>query len=232
MLANVFTDVSDWLTDVSDWLGDFSANWWYLLIIFAVAYLDSVIPIVPGETMVIIGGVAAGSGDQNLIAVIVAGALGAFLGDNTAYLLGSCMSGRIERIAAQRPKWAARLIWAETQIRVRGGPLLITARFIPGGRSALTLSSGITHQPRRWFMGWIAVAAVIWATYAALLGYLGGKAFEDNHTKAFLTAFFTALAATVLIEVVRHFVARRTKPIEVPIEPGDGILGDDVHADD
>ena len=61
--------------------------------------------------------------------------------------------------------------------------LLVTARFIPGGRTTLTLASGLTHQPRNWFAGWIAVAAILWATYGALLGYFGGKAFEDNHTR-------------------------------------------------
>jgi membrane protein DedA with SNARE-associated domain len=193
------------VTDASEWLSDFSANWWFLLIIFAVAFLDSIIPAVPGETSVIIGGVAAGAGEQSLLLVIVAGAAGAFLGDNTAYSIGALLSGRIERYASHRPKFQKRLDWAQHQIRLRGGILLITARFIPGGRSAMTISSGITRQPRRWFMGWIAVAAVIWATYAALLGYIGGKAFEDNHTKAFLLAFVTALSATILIEVVRHF---------------------------
>jgi membrane protein DedA with SNARE-associated domain len=118
------------------------------------------------------------------------------------------MSGWIEAKAATRPKQQQRLDWAEQQIRVRGGPLLITARFIPGGRTALTISCGVTRQPRRWFMGWIAVATTIWATYAALLGYVGGKAFEDDHTRAFLVAFGAAIAATVLIEVVRHFWAK------------------------
>ena len=46
-------------------------------------------------------------------------------------------------------------------------------------------------------MAWIAVAAVIWATYAALLGFVGGKAFEDDHTKAFLLAFAAAFSLTV-----------------------------------
>jgi membrane protein DedA with SNARE-associated domain len=158
--------------------------------------------------MVIIGGVAAGAGDQSLILVILSGAIGAFLGDNAAYLVGANMSGWIEAKAATRPKQQQRLDWAEQQIRVRGGPLLITARFIPGGRTALTISCGVTRQPRRWFMGWIAVATTIWATYAALLGYVGGKAFEDDHTRAFLVAFGAAIAATVLIEVVRHFWAK------------------------
>ncbi len=201
LFANAFTDLTDWLSD-------FSANWWFLGIIAAIAFLDSVVPIVPSETMVIIGGVAAGQGDQMLLAVIAVGALGAFLGDNTAYVLGDRMSGFIQRHADRRPKWHTRLEWAGEQIRVRGGLLLITARFIPGGRTALTVSSGVTRQPRRWFVGWISIAVAIWATYAALLGYIGGKAFEDNHTLAFVVAFSAALAMTVLIEVGRHLRAR------------------------
>jgi membrane-associated protein len=197
LFANIFTDATDWLSE-------FSANWWFLVIIAVIAFLDAIVPIVPAETMVIIGGVAAGQGDQRLLAVIAVGAIGAFLGDNTAYLIGNRMSDFIQRRAQRRPTWQARLDWAGEQIHVRGGPLLITARFIPGGRTALTVSSGITHQPHRWFLGWIAVATCIWATYAALLGYVGGKAFEDNHTIAFLVAFGSALAMTVLIEVVRH----------------------------
>jgi membrane protein DedA with SNARE-associated domain len=201
LLANV-------ITDVTGWLGDFSANWWFLVIVFAIAFLDSVVPVVPSETMVIIAGVAAGAGDQSLGLVIASGAVGAFLGDNTAYLIGARLSGFVQRRTAKRPNWQTRLDWAAEQIRVRGGPLLITARFIPGGRTALTVSSGITHQPRAWFVGWIALAALIWATYASLLGFIGGKAFEDNHTLAFVVAFGAALTATVLIEVVRHLRAR------------------------
>ncbi len=197
VLANV-------LTDASDWLADFSSNWYFLAIIFGVAFFDSVVPIVPSETMVIIGGVAAGRGDQWLLAVIAVGAVGAFLGDNTAYFLGGRMSGFIQRRASTRPRLQRQLFWANEQIRVRGGLLLVTARFIPGGRTALTVTSGITGQPRSWFMGWVALAVVIWATYAALLGYIGGQAFEDDHTKAFLVAFGAALAVTGLIELVRY----------------------------
>ena len=59
-------------------------------------------------------------------------------------------------------------------------------------------------------MSWIAVAAVIWATYASLLGFIGGAAFEDNHSIAFLVAFGGALGITVIIEAVR-FVRHRLR---------------------
>jgi membrane-associated protein len=210
MVANVLDDVTEWLNDIG-------GEWWFLLVILAIAFFDSVIPAVPSETAVIIGGVSAGAGDQQLALVIVAGAAGAFLGDNFAYLIGRRFSPWINRRAAARPKTAARLAWANRQIRARGGPLLITARFIPGGRTALTLTSGLTHQPRGWFAAWIAVAAVIWASYAAILGYVFGNRFKDDHTAAFLLAFGCALGVTLLLELVRYLRKRRS-PAEVAVD--------------
>ncbi len=124
----------------------------------------------------------------------------------------------IQARAARREKTAKRLDWADHQIRRRGGLLLITARFIPGGRTALTVTSGLTHQPWGWFAGWVAVAAVIWATYAAGLGYIFGNRFKDNHTLAFLLAFGCALSVTLIVEVVRHQRSKNEEetPASVP----------------
>jgi membrane protein DedA with SNARE-associated domain len=199
------------ITDFTDWLDRISSHWWFLLIILVVAYLDSVIPVVPSETCVIIGGVAASHGTQSIYAVIAAGAVGAFLGDNSAYLIGLRASESFRRRAERKPKFATKLAWAQTQIHQRGGLLLITARFIPGGRTALTLSSGITRQKRGWFIRWVALATIIWATYSAMLGYIGGAAFEDNHTKAFVLAFSMAIGTNVVIEIVRHVRKKRRK---------------------
>ena len=163
MVANIITDVTDWLDDIS-------ANWWFLLVIFVIALLDSVIPIVPSETAVIVGGVAAGAGDQELGSSSSPARSGAFLGDNIAYMIGHASA---HGYAAGRERKTETANAASTgpaeQIRERGGLLLITARFIPGGRTVLTVSSGLTGQPRRWFVGWVAVAV-------ADLGQLRGPA--------------------------------------------------------
>jgi membrane protein DedA with SNARE-associated domain len=218
--------VANIVTDLTDWLDEFSSNWWFLLIIFAVALLDSVIPIVPGETTVIAGGVAAGAGNQTLALVILAGALGAFLGDNLAYTIGNRFEPRVRAWAARKPNRADRLDQAGRQIRKRGGPLLITARFIPGGRTVLTVSSGLTRQPRRWFATWVAIAAVIWATYAGVLGYLFGQAFEDDHAIAFWLAFGTALAITAMIEIIRWIRDRGRPTVIAHAEEHDRTLGE------
>lgn len=192
-----------------DRLESYSAAQWFLLVIFSVALLDSVVPVVPSETMVIVGGVAAGQGNQNLALVVALGALGAFAGDNLAYQLGVSGEGVLRRTLFRGKKGDKRLQWAETQLRKRGGSLLVTARFIPGGRTALTVSCGLTRQPRQRFALFDLLACVIWAIYAGTLGFVGGRAFQDNHTLAFVIAFVAALSVTGVIELIRHLHGRR-----------------------
>ena len=198
----------DALNQAFDWLKDFSSSPWFYAIIFVIAVLDSVLPIVPSETLVIIGGVSAGLGNLWIPLVIVCAASGAFIGDNMSYLIGREASDWVMRRQNRTEKGAKRMAAIVEQVHERGGLLLITARFIPGGRTALTLSCGVTRQPRRWFVGWAAVAAIIWGNYAALLGFIGGKSFEENHTLAFVIAFVSAFSITALIEVVRWALKR------------------------
>jgi membrane-associated protein len=208
------------LGDLLQHVEDLSGSSWFYLVIAVIAYLDSMIPIVPSETMVILGGVAAGAGDLWLPAVIGCAMVGAFLGDTTAYLLGRHFGPALERRFFSKPKSQARLDWARHQLAVRGGVLLVTARFIPGGRTVVTFTSGLTRQPFRRFVGFILFAALVWATYAALLGFIGGKTFADNHAVAFLVAFGCALAVSGIIELIR-WLRHRAQGDEPPTGSSD-----------
>ncbi len=201
----------EWFNAFFDGLTDISSSPWFYLIIIVMTVLDAVIPVAPSETLVIVGGVSAGLGNLTLVLVIAAGMFGAILGDNIAYLLGRKATGFVQSVAQRRPKLDSKLEWASEQILKRGGMLLVVARFIPGGRTALTISCGLTQQPQRWFLGWTTVAGFCWATYAALLGFLGGKTFEENHTAAFLMAFAGAVLLTGLVEVFRRVKEKRAE---------------------
>ena len=56
-----------------------------------------------------------------------------------------------------------------------------------------------------------AVAALIWGSYAALLGYIGGKQFEEEPWKGLLLAFVVAVSIAGLVELVRHLRERRKR---------------------
>jgi membrane-associated protein len=189
-----------------------SGAWWTYPLIFAVSYLDAIIPIVPSETVVVTAGVLASAGDLELPLVMVVAAIGAFLGDNTAYLIGRHYGERVERRFFQSEKARGRLRWAEKQLDERGGEIIVVARFIPGGRTAITLSAGGLEMPWPRFATFDAVAAAVWASYAALLGYVGGKQFENAPWKGLILALSLAFAVTSGVEIVRWMVRRRKVP--------------------
>jgi membrane-associated protein len=164
---------------------------------------------VPSETAVITAGVVASAGDLSLPIVVVLAAAGAFLGDNTAYLIGRRFGPRIEKRFFTSEKSRARTAWAERQLQERGGELIGVARFIPGGRTAVTLSAGTLGYPWRKFIFFDAIAASIWALYAALLGYFGGSAFEDAPWKGLVVALTVAFAVAGVVELVRWYQRRR-----------------------
>jgi membrane protein DedA with SNARE-associated domain len=194
-----------------EWLKESSSSPWFYVIIFVIAVFDSVLPIVPSETLVIIGGVSAGSGSLSIVLVILCAGGGDFIGDNLSFFLGREASDWVIKRRTRTEKGAKQMAKIIEQIHDRGGMLLITARFIPGGRTLLTLSCGVTRQPHKWFVGWAVVAASVWSLYASLLGFVGGKSFADNHTKAFLIAFAGAFGVTVLIEAIRAISHRISK---------------------
>jgi membrane-associated protein len=197
-----------------DWI---SGSRWSYAAIFAVAVLDAFFPIVPSETAVITGGVVASSGDLSLPLVILVASCGAFIGDNISYWLGAWLGEHTVKRVFRGEKSRKAFVWAESQIEARGFYLIIVARFIPGGRTAVTFSSGYTHgiSYRRFVLA-DAIAAAIWGSYAALLGYIGGRQFEEQPWKGLLAAFVIAISLALLVELVRHKREQRRSAKSTP----------------
>jgi membrane-associated protein len=185
------------------------ASAWAYVIVLLFAVIDAVLPVVPSETAVITAGVVAAAGDLSLPLVIVAAAAGAFLGDNLGYGLGRRYGNRAKDRFFHGNKAVRRIDWAKRQLEQRGGELIAVARFIPGGRTAVTVTAGLTQFPWRRFAAYDAGAGIIWAGYAALLGYFGGRAFEHQAWKGLLLALGIAFAVSVGTEVVRWALRRR-----------------------
>jgi membrane protein DedA with SNARE-associated domain len=187
------------------------ASGWAYLIVFAAAALDALIPIVPSETIVITAGVVAAAGGLSLELVIPAAAAGAFVGDNTAYWVGRRFGTGAAVRWLEGEKAQARMQWAERQLAERGGELIAVGRFIPGGRTAVTVSAGTLGYPWPRFVMFDALASIGWALYASLLGYFGGKAFEHAPWKGLLLALGIAFAVAGGVEGGRWILRRRAR---------------------
>jgi membrane-associated protein len=178
------------------------------LIALIIPALDAILPVLPGETAVIALGVAtAGSADPRIALLVGCAAAGAFLGDNLCYLLGRRFGPAVQRRFFATPKGMRAQAWAERSLARFGTPLIIACRFIPGGRTAVTLTCGLTRYPGRRFTSATAVGAVIWALYAFFIGRIGGRAFEDNPWAGLVIGIGASAVIGAVIEGVRRLRA-------------------------
>jgi membrane protein DedA with SNARE-associated domain len=188
-----------------DLLADLSALA-YLLVLLLAAF-DVIVPILPSESAVILGGVLAWQGRLHPVPLVLAAAAGAIAGDHLSYGIGRwTQRGRPQpgrRGGDRRMGKAERLqVWAGRQLERRGPALLIVARFIPGGRTASTFMAGRTSYALGRFTPTTIGAGFLWATFATLLGYIGGQAFHDETLLATGLGMVLAIGFAGIVELV------------------------------
>ena len=189
-----------------------TASGWVYPLILGIAALDAVFPLVPSEATVIAAAALAGTGDLELSFVLVAGAAGAVIGDNFAYLAGRAGQGRVSGRKPRSPRWRDRMARAEATLRERSATIIVVSRFIPGGRTATMVSAGVVGLRWRRFAAYDLAAGLLWAGYACLIGLIGGKAFADKPLHALLLAFGLAALLALLIEGGRRLYRTATSP--------------------
>ncbi|RZU72623.1 membrane protein DedA with SNARE-associated domain [Micromonospora kangleipakensis] len=176
---------------------------WVYLVVFVVTAVDAFFPAVPGETVVITAAVFAAGGEPNVVAVIAVAAFGALAGDHVSYGIGRGGGAhRVARLPADSRRRAGSE-WARRAVDRRGGMILTTARYVPGGRTAVTLTMGAVRYPLRSFVLYDALACGSWAVYCGLLGYFGGLAFARDPVRGLLVGIGLSIAVTGLVEVAR-----------------------------
>jgi membrane-associated protein len=187
------------------------ASPWVYVALLALAAGDGMLPILPSETLVVTAGVYSAAGETSLALVIAAAAAGAFAGDHASYAIGRTAGARLLRRTRPGSPRGKALNWARAQLDVRGGSILIVCRYIPGARTATTLTAGAVRHPLRSFSTFDGIAAVSWGAYCASVGYLGGSAFEGKPLLGVGLGLALALTVAVAVEWVRH--VRRTRAV-------------------
>ncbi|HLM63276.1 MAG TPA: VTT domain-containing protein [Acidimicrobiales bacterium] len=181
--------------------------WAYAVVLLLVA-ADAVVPLLPGESVVVVGGVLAAEGHLHPLVLLAAAAVGAVAGDAASYALGrrANRAGRPVHDYRGRVGWVLR--WASSALDRRGALVIAAARFVPGGRTAATAVAGYVRFPPGRFLVAASCGGVVWAAYGTALGILGGRAFEDRAGLAVAAGLALALAVTGLVEAARRFRAR------------------------
>jgi membrane-associated protein len=189
---------------------------WILVIVFGVAALDALLPFMPSETTVVAVAVGTATvGRPGLLAMIAVAAAGAFAGDQLGYLLGRRAVGRVTtRLDRHRRSRTVRE-WAARLMATRGGVAIVVGRYLPGGRSVTAFTAGFVRYPATRFAAYTALAVLLWATQAALTGYLGGAVFADRPLMGAVVAAVAVALGVSVFSAIRRLraspsAARRT----------------------
>ncbi|KNC88066.1 DedA family protein [Trabulsiella odontotermitis] len=163
-----------------------------------------------GETVTLLGGVAAHQGLLKFWLVVVSVALGGMIGDQVLYLLGRRFGGRLLR-RFKRHKGKIRA--AQRLIQHRPYLFVIGTRFMYGFRVIGPLLIGASRLPPKIFLPLNILGAIIWSLLFTTLGYVGGEVIGpwlhslNQHLKHWI---WLALAVGLVV-AVRWWLKRRDK---------------------
>ena len=147
----------------------------YWAVFFGVMLENAGVP-VPGETILLIAGYYAATGEFHLPLVMLVAATGAVVGDNIGFAIGHHYGRgfllRVGRFFFLTPK---RLEHMEHYFESHGNKTILVARFITGLRVFAALLAGASKMPWRVFVVYNVAGAILWSVVITTLGYLFGQ---------------------------------------------------------
>jgi membrane protein DedA with SNARE-associated domain len=182
-----------------------------LLVVFIPVFLETAGVPLPGETILLLAGVAASTGDLQLVPAIVVASIAAILGDNVGYAVGRYGGRRLVVRLAHFGRVDQSLGWGERFFERHGGKTVFMARWIAGLRIFGAWIAGMVHMPWRKFALWNALGGITWATSVILAGYLFAKSLgRIKEVFGVGGAVIAGVVAVVgVVALVRH--ERRTR---------------------
>ena len=180
---------------------------------------------VPGETVLIISAVYAGTGRLSIWLVALFAFLAAILGDNVGFGIGH-FGGRplAERYGKYIFLTPERLDKTANFFDRHGGKVIVIARFVEGLRQANGIIAGITGMHWKKFVPFNMLGAALWVGVWVSIGYFSGSNIDSIYRTAAKYEAFFGIAVGLLIlawigrRVWKHRAKQRDKAHEPPEE--------------
>ena len=207
LFLNLITSIPDLITKTVE-TNPYVA---YLVISFAM-FLENLIPPIPSEIIMPLGGFFVYTGDLNFYILIVSGLIGTVVGALPWYFLGKLLNEKkLSNFIDRKGKFVGislkdldkSRLWFEKY----GVLLVFWGRLIPGIRTLISVPAGIELMPLNKFLIWTSLGSLIWVIFLTSAGYLFGENYEiiglyiDNF-KIILKPIFVIL---ILFFLIRFF---------------------------
>lgn len=159
------------LTALIEWLFQIPP-WSIVAILIVIAYLENIIPPIPGDVLIVAGGYLMAEGQIRISPLYIGATLSSTLGFMTLYYLGRTWGSQIRE--SEKAFWIRKILplkyleKAQRYMKRYGLTVVLVNRFLAGTRSIISLSAGMTHYPA-WRTLWASlISSAVWN--AVLIG--------------------------------------------------------------
>lgn len=205
LFLNILSSIPDLITKSVESNPDIA----YFVIALAM-FLENIIPPIPSEIIMPLGGFFVYQGTLNFYVLVFFGLLGTVIGALPWYYLGKLMNERrISNFIEKKGKFigitAKDLKKSKLWFDQYGISLVFWGRLIPGIRTLISVPAGIELMPLGTFLIWTTLGSLIWIIALTLAGYAFGENYEvisqyvDNF-KVFLKPIFVLIALYFLLK--------------------------------
>jgi membrane protein DedA with SNARE-associated domain/membrane-associated phospholipid phosphatase len=210
-------DLQNLLENISTTLG----RWTYLLVgFFAFAETGAFVGlVVPGETVMMLGGAVAGQGAIDIYLLIAVAWFAAWLGDTTSFFLGRRLGRNFvldhgPRVGISHERFEK----VEDYFGRHGGKTIFVGRFISLVRAFAPFIAGSSGMRYRDFVPYSILGTGLWASAHILVGYFFSRSIETAGKYAAKGAFLLATLIVVVVGIVwlyRRFREERNRAAAV-----------------
>ena len=199
--------------ETNQWVG-------YLAILFAM-FLENVIPPIPSELIMPLGGFYVSQGQLDFLPVVLAGLLGTVFGAMPWYGIGRLVNEeRIEKWLEKNGRWIGinpkELARSRKWFNRYGASLVFWGRLVPGIRTLISVPAGVELMPIPPFLIWTTAGSLIWTLFLTTTGFYLG----DNYSiiekwinplstifKVVIVLFLSYALISIIYKVLRRLIS-------------------------
>lgn len=185
------------------------------LIFFGIAYIENIVPPIPGDVLVAFGGYLAAESVIGLAPVYFLTVAASVMGFMTVYWLGSRWGDRIK----QNPKhfWLIRFIPLKYLKKVQdwmkrwGLRVVLANRFLAGARSVISLTAGLSHTQISYTVICSAISSLLWNGILLGFGWIVHENWASigHYLSVYGQIILAAIALFIVIKLATYFFQQK-----------------------
>ena len=204
-------EISEFISSLPVLIGNaVETNQWigYGAILLAM-FLENLIPPIPSELIMPLGGFYVYQGQLDFLPVVLAGLIGTVIGALPWYGIGRLVNEeRLEQWLEKNGRWIGinphELARSRNWFNRYGVSLVFWGRLVPGIRTLISVPAGVELMPITPFMLWTTAGSLIWTLFLTTTGFYLGDSYVniEKWIRPFSSIFKTIIIVGISVAFI------------------------------